>query len=210
MNISPDKRIERSKAALKTALLELLEQKSFHHITISEIVESANYNRGTFYAHFKAKEALLEEIVTETLEEMIRQIKHPYRTDNLVDLHNLAVEDISLFTYFLQNARLYKTLLSRNIQIDFRHRMAGAIEELFIAEYDYELPEDSSLDQKWLYIYRAHGIAGLIIRWIEEDFSEPPLYLAEQVVELMLVSTSVFKVKKSGAGYPQPSRKKRQ
>lgn len=197
MAIYPDKRVERSKTALKTSFLELIEQKHFNDITISEIVESANYNRGTFYAHFKNKETLLEEIAAETLQEMIRQIKQPYREDTVVDLHDLAAEDISLFTYFIQNARLYKTLLSRNIQIDFRHRMAGAIEELFIAEYDYQLPEDSVLGSKWLYVYRAYGIAGLIIRWIEEDFPEPPLQMAKQVVELMLVSTPVFKVKKS-------------
>ncbi|MFD1861500.1 TetR/AcrR family transcriptional regulator [Planococcus chinensis] len=192
----PDKRVERSKAALKEAFLELLEQKSFPHITVSEIVGAANYNRGTFYAHFKTKEALLEEVIADTLEEMIRQIRHPYRVDTVVDLHNMKAEDISLFTYFIQQARLYKILLSPHVQADFRHRMASAIEELFITEYDYALPAESALEPKWLYVYRAHGIAGLIIRWIEEDFPQPPLHMAKQVVELMLVSTAVFKVKK--------------
>lgn len=195
MAIYPDKRVERSKAALKSAFLLLLETKKFDHITISEIVEAANYNRGTFYTHFKTKEALLDEIIIETLQEMIRQIKLPYLEDSIVDLHNLAVEEISLFTYFIQNGQLYKTLLSNNIQIDFRHRIAEAIEELFLTEYDYELPKESSLEPKWLYVYRAHGIAGLIIRWIEDDFLETPLKMAKQVVELMIVSTAVFKVK---------------
>lgn len=197
MAIYPDKRVERSKAALKSTFLELLANKRFDHITISEIVEIAGYNRGTFYAHFKSKEALLEEMVGETLQEMIRQIKYPYRQDSIVDLHNLLAEDISLFTYFIQNARLYKTLLSSNSPTDFRHLMASAIEELFIAEYDYKLPADSMLEPKWLYVYRAHGLAGLIIRWIEEDFPDPPLQMAKQVVELMLVSTAVFEVKKN-------------
>ncbi|WP_368976687.1 TetR-like C-terminal domain-containing protein [Caldifermentibacillus hisashii] len=35
------------------------------------------------------------------------------------------------------------------------------------------------LDTKWLYIFRSHGIAGMIIRWIEEDFSTPPEYMAK-------------------------------
>lgn len=194
MAIYPDKRVERSKTALKSAFLLLLETKRFDHITISEIVEAANYNRGTFYAHFKTKEALLDEIIFETLQEMIRQIKLPYFEDSIVDLHDLAVEEISLFTYFIQNGQLYKTLLSSNIQIDFRHQIAEAIEELFITEYEYELPQESSLEPKWLYVYRASGIAGLIIRWIEDDFQEPPLKMAKQVVELMIVSTAVFKV----------------
>lgn len=35
----------------------------------------------------------------------------------------------------------------------------------------------------------------MIIRWIEEDFSTPPEYMAKQFIELMLVSTEVFYVK---------------
>lgn len=68
-------------------------------------------------------------------------------------------------------------------------------EELFIAEYDYELAEGTILNPKWLYIYRAHGVAGLIIRWIEEDFSEEPEYMSKQIIELMVTSTSGFHVK---------------
>ncbi|MBU5344052.1 TetR family transcriptional regulator C-terminal domain-containing protein [Caldibacillus hisashii] len=55
--------------------------------------------------------------------------------------------------------------------------------------------KDTILDTKWLYIFLSHGIAGMIIRWIEEDFSTPPEYMAKQVIEFMLVSTEVFYVK---------------
>lgn len=74
--------------------------------------------------------------------------------------------------------------------------MAKSIEQLFREEYEYELAEASQLSLNWLYIYRAHGIAGLIIRWIEEDFPTTPKYMAKQIVELMLISTEVFYVKK--------------
>ncbi|NRG46452.1 TetR/AcrR family transcriptional regulator C-terminal domain-containing protein, partial [Bacillus sp. CRN 9] len=97
--------------------------------------------------------------------------------------------------YFKDNSSLYKLLLSDHIRVDFRHQMSKAIEDLFLAEYEYELPEDSELEPKWLYIYRANGIAGFIIRWIEEDFPTSPEYMAKQIVELMLVSTETFFLK---------------
>ena len=37
---------------------------NFSSISITEIVESANYNRGTFYTHYDNKEALLDDILT--------------------------------------------------------------------------------------------------------------------------------------------------
>ena len=62
-NKRTDRRIVR-KEALKQALLSLLSQKSFSSISITEIVELANYNRGTFYTHYDNKESLLDDILT--------------------------------------------------------------------------------------------------------------------------------------------------
>lgn len=190
-----DKRIQRSKQALKDSFLNLLKTKTFNEITISEIAKQANYNRGTFYANFNSKENLLDEIVDDVLAEMVKQIRKPYKTLEKVDLRHLNVTDITLFQYFQKNASLYKLLLSNQINLDFRYRMALAIEELFIKEYEYVIEEGIGLDPKWLYIFRAHGISGLLIRWIEEDCSEPPEYMAKQIVSLMIVSTEIFYVK---------------
>ncbi|MCM3786282.1 TetR/AcrR family transcriptional regulator [Neobacillus mesonae] len=195
MTMEIDKRIQRSKDALKQTCLDLMFQKSFDQITISEIVRIANYNRGTFYANFESKEDLLEEILQDILNEMVEQIRHPYKSDKRVDLQEMHTEDITLFAYFKDNAQLYRMLLSDHIRVDFRYRMAKAIEELFIAEYRYELDKGTSVEPKWLYTFRAHGIAGFIIRWIEEGFKESPEYMSKQIVELMLVSTKVFYVK---------------
>lgn len=190
-----DKRVQRSKAAIKEAFLTLLYKKPFEQITISEIVKKANYNRGTFYANFKTKDNLLDEFIQNVLDEMVHQIRVPYESIKKVNFHKMNAEDITLFHYFKENAKLFRLLLSNHIRVDFRYQMAKAIEELFIAEYDYALKEGTILDQKWLYIYRAHGVAGLIIRWIEEGFSEEPEYMSKQIIELMVTSTEGFYVK---------------
>lgn len=187
----PDKRVQRSKTAIKKTFLQLLQYKPFDEITITEIVQEANYNRGTFYAHFETKKRLLAEIVDDALEEMVRQIRKPYEEMRTVNLEEMNVKEITLFTYFMENQALFKTLLSDHIRIDFRHKMAKSIEELFIAEYEYEL-EESNLDVKLLYIFRSHGIAGIIIRWIEDGFLASPEYMSEQIVALMVTSTKVF------------------
>ncbi|MGN7478053.1 hypothetical protein ACTHOQ_09360 [Solibacillus silvestris] len=36
----------------------------------------------------------------------------------------------------------------------------------------------------------------MIIRWIEEDFQTAPYIMAQQAIDLMLVSTEVFRVRK--------------
>ena len=190
-----DKRIQRSKSALKQTFLTLLSIKAFEHISISEIVREANYNRGTFYANFESKENLLNEIIQDVLSDMIKEIRKPYKMLRKVNMKQLPIKDITLFQYFKDNADLFKLLLSNHIQVDFRYRIAKAIEELFLEEYEYELESDIHINPRWLYVYRSHGIAGVIIRWIEEEFPESPEYMSEQIVDLMVVATEVFYVK---------------
>lgn len=190
-----DKRVQRSKIALKETLLNLLKDKDFHHITISEIVKNANYNRGTFYSHYASKEELLEEIIEDTLEEMTQHIRKPYLNHDKVNMREMKAEDISLFHYFMKNQELFHILLSKNIHLDFRHKLAKQIEKLFLAEYQYEFSEETDLEQKWLYVYRAHGVAAVILRWIEDGFQESPVYMAEQIIALMITGTDIFYVK---------------
>ncbi|WP_169727370.1 hypothetical protein [Paucisalibacillus globulus] len=38
-------------------------------------------------------------------------------------------------------------------------------------------------------------MAGLIIRWIEEDFHEEPAYMSRQIIELIVTATEGFYVK---------------
>lgn len=191
-----DKRVLRSRSAIKETFLHLLYTKPFNQITISEILREANYNRGTFYSNFETKDHLLKEVINDVLNEMINQIRKPYLATDRVDMETLNRNEITLFQYFKDNAKLYKLLLSDHIQVDFRFQMAKAIEQMFISEYEYELDDEASLDIKWLYTYRAYVLTGLILRWIEEAFPDSPEHMTEQTLKIMTTATKVFYIKK--------------
>lgn len=54
-----DPRIRRTRTQLQSALVTLLESKSFSDITITDICRQADVARITFYQHYDSKEALL-------------------------------------------------------------------------------------------------------------------------------------------------------
>lgn len=60
-----DKRVIRTKKAIKSALFQLMEKKDISSITISELTESANVNRRTFYTHYRSITDILDEIETD-------------------------------------------------------------------------------------------------------------------------------------------------
>lgn len=53
----------RSKALIRSAMLELLKEKDFFDISVTDIVNKANINRGTFYAHFQDTYDVIDQIL---------------------------------------------------------------------------------------------------------------------------------------------------
>jgi AcrR family transcriptional regulator len=54
-----DRRVERTRRALRSALADLLRTRDYDDLTISDILAEADVGRSTFYAHFNSKDDLL-------------------------------------------------------------------------------------------------------------------------------------------------------
>lgn len=54
-----DRRVTRTRVALRHSLIQLIQEKHFDEITVQDIIDRANVGRSTFYAHFRDKEDLL-------------------------------------------------------------------------------------------------------------------------------------------------------
>ena len=58
-----DPRVKRTRQLLHHAVLELIHEKAFRHITVQDIADRATVNRATFYAHYEDKFALMEDCI---------------------------------------------------------------------------------------------------------------------------------------------------
>ena len=54
-----DPRVARTRTVINQALVELLFQRSYRSLTVSDICRKAGVGRATFYAHYPSKDALL-------------------------------------------------------------------------------------------------------------------------------------------------------
>ena len=57
---SLDRRAQRTRAALRDALISLIGERGWEDLAVQDICERANVGRSTFYLHYAGKEALLE------------------------------------------------------------------------------------------------------------------------------------------------------
>jgi AcrR family transcriptional regulator len=62
-----DRRIQKTEALLRDALISLIREKAYDSIVVKEILDRANVGRTTFYTHFRDKDELLASSIREIL-----------------------------------------------------------------------------------------------------------------------------------------------
>lgn len=179
-----DRRIVRSKIALREALLSLMKEKTFSSISITEIVEFANYNRGTFYANYESKDALLNEIIHHLTGQLLQSFRAPYEKVEVFRIHELPAKSVMIFEHFFQNAAIYTVLVKSDVLAKLKENMFTALkkitqEELFYSERDVDM------DQELLSIYSIHALLGLIFHWVESEFKYSPSYMQDQLIKII-------------------------
>src|SRR6476660_8751547 len=63
--VRPDRRVARSRRALKEALTDLILEEGFEAVTVQDVIDRADVGRSTFYAHFLDKDDLLMAILAD-------------------------------------------------------------------------------------------------------------------------------------------------
>jgi|GEM_PF-260322 Transcriptional regulator len=69
-----DLRIKKTKRAILAAFNELLKEKPLDKISVTELAQRAEINKGTFYLHYTDIYALYQEALQEHMEEMVEKI----------------------------------------------------------------------------------------------------------------------------------------
>ena len=105
-----DKRVIRTKKAIKEALFRIMEEKDISSISISELTQEANINRRTFYTHYRNITDILEEIegdLVEALGMLVQGIdmKAPRKSvsDLFIGLNSLITVE---FDYYFHLVRM--------------------------------------------------------------------------------------------------------
>ncbi|MBQ2217359.1 MAG: TetR/AcrR family transcriptional regulator, partial [Firmicutes bacterium] len=89
-----DRRVVRTKKAIRSAFAELLSEKDYNDITVTDIAERADINRKTFYNYYRNTEDLVKEIECEAclnFDTILQDLK----AHNILDNPELIVTRIS-------------------------------------------------------------------------------------------------------------------
>lgn len=127
-----DRRIRKTRKVIRECLTELLKEKRIQDITVREIAEKADINRGTFYLHYKDIFDLMEQIENELLEEL-EEVLRRYRASDL--LTNPAVVFTEVFHLVKENSGMVSILIGENGDINFVNRLKDIVREKCLRDW---------------------------------------------------------------------------
>lgn len=145
--VQVDRRIRKSKRAIRQALIKLLSQKNLNEITITEIAESADINRRTFYNYYDTPDQVIEEIENDivcSFDEILLDIdlkenlKHPMKI--FETLTNIIQEDFEFYSDLMQAQKVAGTNLIRKISETLKYQLKANLPvETFKDKFTMEL-----------------------------------------------------------------------
>lgn len=178
-----DRRIKRSKDALKKATLSLMNEKDFKTISITEIAERAGFNRGTFYAHYKSKEDIIADVVEGKMTELIKSLSLSQIETETILIDDVPEIVVSLFNHFWDNSNYYQLMLNQNVLPGFQDYFCETIINHFLKNIEYELTNPNHhINREIKSYYSAYSILGIVIYWIKDGLKYTPHYMAKQLV----------------------------
>ena len=188
--MAEDRRVRKSKAAIKKAFIQLLEDSQIERITIRQISDKADINRGTFYLNYDDKYALLEEMEDEQIADLKK----------LVDIRkvNLAQKTAEEFIEIFSNEVIKKVIIHISENIEFYHailnldrtsKIEERITDMILSNINYLIGENNTVygvpDDYYLR-YVSGALMSIVKYWVHD---ENRVSIEELVQYIVTIST---------------------
>lgn len=165
-----DRRVRKTRAQLRAALSALMREKEIKDITVRELTERADLNRGTFYCHYKDIYDMVEQVQTEMLEEL-SGLLNAYGPEELSRGVRPILTD--MFELVDRSADLFSALLSGERDSIPMLRLNRIIHEKVLGEW-WAVIGGSAEGGEYYLDFMVAGALGIVDRWLRTGRRRPP------------------------------------
>lgn len=162
-----DLRFIKIEESLRQAILELLQEKPFAKITVTDICKRAHCSRNAFYLHYESKEGLYDAIILDIVLDIEKSCLPV--VENLSDIG--ITESEAYITNILIAVEKHRTILKNlleNEQVNFARTFKKIMIDSMIT---HSKTFNQETNKDYIY-YFAGGISSFIDYWIlETDYS---------------------------------------
>jgi AcrR family transcriptional regulator len=194
-----DRRIQRTRQSLRTALLELIKEKGYDTISIEEITERANVGRATFYLHYKDKEDLLLEEFSEMANEKVQILSEiPFsawlksQEDAEASSEKRPVPPLLIvFEHIHENSELYYILLKSERSSRIIERIRKISTEAIVQFVEAKAKTDPipflfKVPIEFFAAFFSGALLSTVDWWLEEGMRHTPKQMTHLFMDLFI------------------------
>ena len=169
-----DRRVRRTRALLEQGLVRLLEEKPLRAITVRELTDLVDINRGTFYLYYR------------DIYDMVDKLEADYyaRFNEVLGRHGGKPMDQRLhlvlsemFSFMEENKQLIRVLLGEHGDMDFLQKISLDLKERCREDLSSAV-RISAAEFEYRYSFASMGILGILRNWLADDCRAPARKMA--------------------------------
>ncbi|MCM1188419.1 MAG: TetR/AcrR family transcriptional regulator [bacterium] len=167
-----DRRVRRTRSLLQQGLIQLMETKDVKDISVKELSDLADINRGTFYLHYTDIYDMLEKMEDELFLEF----------NEILDRTLTCVPDSSettlneIFAFLERHKAFARVTMGPHGDLTFVKKMKKLVQERL-----YSILTVAQKEQDLIYIesFIVSGCTGVIETWLNHPSPKPPEEIAK-------------------------------
>jgi len=176
-----DRRSQRTRQLVSSAMMELLSEKRYEAITIQDILDRAGIGRTTFYTHYFDKEDVHASMMEQMLEGMSQQLSERHTGHGIVP-------SLELFQHIQQDHKHFQALAggptAERLWETMQTALGRTIEQsLLTTRKDKKAP---SIPLTEMSSYLAGAFLNLLKWWLKSGMPYPPEEMDEIFRQLAL------------------------
>ncbi|MDD7213008.1 MAG: TetR/AcrR family transcriptional regulator [Candidatus Enterosoma sp.] len=177
-----------SKRKIKQAIYDLIKEKqSIKSITITEIVEKAGINRGTFYNHYKSIPEVLNDIEKDLITSFSKRFDKTYEILSFEEKTKVFFRSLTLF--IKENETELSFLLKAIPQLlftDMQTTVLGSYQSILLQALKEQLPTEENREANLTYNIIASGITSAYLNYLKHTSDYTLEEIEHHIIQLIL------------------------
>lgn len=171
-----DRRVRKTKKALRQGLVSLLSRKNLKDISVRELTDEADLHRGTFYVHYRD----IYDLYDRTWREMLEEVKTIFLQHPPEELRASPGPLFqAIMEYAWENRDLCQMFFGPHGDQALVRELENVVEEKCVQDWPVLFPHRDTPDSEYLRIFMVDGCMGVVRRWVAQGMAKSPQEMAQ-------------------------------
>lgn len=167
-----------TKDLIRSEFIKLLNKKSLHNVTVTELAKQCKIERKTFYYHYENLTELIKEIFDEEMDQVIEEYNE-----------TLSWEEgfILAAKFILDNKKAIKHMYESDYKIELEKyvfSISGEIMNKYVSR-QAKMTRAQETDVKLIAYFYQCALSSALIQWVATDMKTDPKVVTRRMGELM-------------------------